>query len=314
MHGTGAIASFGVMTSAGCTVTLEERRFSAVELLDTIEREGVKSIAIVGEAHAQPILAALDAEPGRWDISSLRMITSSGVMWSPENKAGLLRHNPRLMLVDTLGSSEAVGMANSVTSATSTPVDTAEPAGPPRFVLSESTRVITENGRFVEPGSGESGLIAHRGRVPLGYYKDEAKSAATFKVIDGARWSMPGDHATVDADGTLRLLGRGSQCINTGGEKVYPEEPEEALRSHPDVVDAACVGLPDPRFGQRIVALVHLHDGVALDEPALIAHVKGRLAHYKAPKQIFTLPTLGRAANGKLDYKTLRDRAEELQS
>ncbi len=315
MHGTGAMAALGVMISAGCTVTLQGRSFSATELLDTIERERVKSIAIVGEAFAQPILAALDAEPGRWDITTLRVISSSGVMWSPENKAALLRHNPGLMLVDTLGSSEAVGMARAVTTAASS-ADEAPPtaaAGPPAFVLSESTRVITEDGRFVEPGSAESGLVAYRGRVPVGYYKDEAKSAVTFKVIDGARWSIPGDHATVDADGTLRLLGRGSHCINTGGEKVYPEEPEEALRSHPDVVDAACVGLPDPRFGQRIVALVQLHDGVELDAPALIAHVKTRLAGFKAPKQIHALATLGRGANGKLDYKMLRGRAEALQ-
>lgn len=304
MHGTGAIASFGALTAGGCVVTLESRSFSAAELLDTIEREDVKGIAIVGEAFAHPILAALDAEPDRWDISSLRMITSSGVMWSPANKAGLLRHNERLLLVDTLGSSEAVGMASDVSSSKST-----GDAKPASFVLDANTKVLTEDGREVQPGSGESGIVAYRGRVPVGYYKDEAKSAGTFKVIDGARWSLPGDHATVEADGSLRLLGRGSQCINTGGEKVYPEEPEEALRSHASVIDAACVGLPDPRWGQRIVALVQLEEGAALDEPALIAHVKGRLAAYKAPKQIFVLPTLGRAANGKLDYKGLQAQA-----
>ena len=318
MHGTGAIASFGALSAGGCVVTLESRSFSAAELLDTIERERVKGIAIVGEAFAHPLLAALDAEPDRWDISSLRMITSSGVMWSPANKAGLLRHNDRLLLVDTLGSSEAVGMASDVASSkTLAEADAASIGGdgsgatkPASFVLDANTKVLTEDGREVLPGSGESGLIAYRGRVPLGYYKDEAKSAGTFKVIDGARWSMPGDFAMVEADGSLRLLGRGSQCINTGGEKVYPEEPEEALRSHPTVVDAACLGLPDPRWGQRIVALVQLEDGATLDEAALIAHVKTRLAGYKAPKQIFAVATLGRAANGKLDYKGLRADAE----
>ncbi len=303
MHGTGAIASFGCLTAGGCVVTLESRSFSAAELLDTIEREHVKGIAIVGEAFAHPILAALDAEPDRWDISSLRMITSSGVMWSPANKAGLLRHNDRLLLVDTLGSSEAVGMASDVASSKEGDRESAH------FVLDANTKVLTEDGREVQPGSGESGIVAYRGRVPIGYYKDEAKSAATFRIIDGARWSLPGDYATVEADGSLRLLGRGSQCINTGGEKVYPEEPEEALRSHPTVVDAACVGLPDPRWGQRIVALVQLEDGAELDEAALIAHVKSRLAGYKAPKQIYVLPTLGRAANGKLDYKGLQAEA-----
>ncbi len=324
MHGTGAIAAFGVLSSGGAVVTLEQRSFAATELLDTIEREGVRSIAIVGEAFAQPILAALDAEPDRWDISSLRMITSSGVMWSPENKAGLLRHNPRLLLVDTLGSSEAVGMATDVvTSSTARPETDASASSTtavspgtgrkgPSFAVSEHTRVIGDDGREVLAGSGEIGRVAYRGRVPLGYYKDPEKSAATFLELDGVRWSVPGDHATVDADGTLRLLGRGSLCINTGGEKVYPEEPEEALRSHPDVVDAACMGLPDARWGQRIVAVVQLRAGVELDAPTLIAHVKTHLAGYKAPKEIYAVDSLHRAANGKLDYKTLTEQAAAL--
>jgi acyl-CoA synthetase (AMP-forming)/AMP-acid ligase II len=166
--------------------------------------------------------------------------------------------------------------------------------------------VLTEDGHEVLPGSGERGRVALRGRTPIGYYKDEKKSADTFVLHDGVRWSIPGDWAEVEADGTLKLYGRGSQCINTGGEKVYPEEVEEALKLHPSVNDAAVVGVPDERFGEAITALVEVHAGDTLDEAALIAHVKERLAHYKAPKRCLPIDTIGRAANGKLDYKSLK--------
>jgi 3-oxocholest-4-en-26-oate---CoA ligase len=156
--------------------------------------------------------------------------------------------------------------------------------------------------------------VAMRGRVPLGYHKDPEKSAATFREIDGARWSIPGDYATVEADGTLKLLGRGSVCINTGGEKVYPEEVEEAVKGHPDVLDAVCVGVPDERFGEVVVAMVELRPGADLDEDAVIATVKDHLASYKAPKRVHALPSLGRAANGKADYKGLKAQAAELST
>ena len=151
--------------------------------------------------------------------------------------------------------------------------------------------------------------MALKGRVPLGYYKDAEKSARTFRVIDGARWSIPGDWATVEADGTLRLLGRGSQCINTGGEKVYPEEVEEVIKTYPGVADAACVGVPDERFGEAVVALVETADGEDVEEAGLIAHVKQHLAGYKAPRRVVVLPSLGRAPNGKVDYQALRTQA-----
>jgi acyl-CoA synthetase (AMP-forming)/AMP-acid ligase II len=308
MHGTGAFSSFMALSSGGCVVTSPLRSFSAEDVLDTVDRERVKSIAIVGDAFAKPLLAALDAEPDRWDISSLRVMTSSGVMWSSPVKQGLLRHNARLLCVDTLGSSEAVGMALSVSSA-----DPARGAATTAsFRLGDNTRVITDDGREVQPGSGDIGMVAMRGRVPLGYHKDPVKSAATFREIDGHRWSIPGDYATVDADGTLRLLGRGSVCINTGGEKVFPEEVEEAVKAHPDVVDAVCVGVPDERFGEAVVAMVELRPGATPDEAAVIAVVKDRLASFKAPKRVHAVPTLGRAANGKADYAALKARAAEL--
>ncbi len=304
MHGTGLFNAISNLMIGGSVTTMEGRSFDATEFLDTVERCRINSTSIVGDAFAKPILRALDAEPDRWDISSLRVIVSSGVMWSKETKDGLLRHNPRLIMVDSLGSSEAIGMATNTTSAASG----GETA---RFQLGPTTRVITDDGRDVEPGSGEVGRVALRGNTPVGYYKDEAKSAQTFVVVDGARYSIPGDYATVDVDGNVTLLGRGSQCINTGGEKVYPEEVEECLKLHPGVADAAVVGVPDEKWGEAITALVEVHAGADVTDDELIGHVKQRLAAYKAPKRVLTVPAVGRAPNGKLDYRRLRDEAIE---
>jgi 3-oxocholest-4-en-26-oate---CoA ligase len=309
MHGTGLFNAISNLIVGGSVVTMPGRRFDPIELLDTIETHQVNSMSIVGDAFAKPILKALDAEPNRWDISSLRVIVSSGVMWSGETKAGLLGHNPRLIMVDALGSSEAIGMATNTTTAESLSAQSAAGDRTAKFALGPNTRVVTEDGRDVVPGSGEIGRVALRGFTPIGYYKDEAKSASTFQLIDGVRYSIPGDWAEVETDGTVKLLGRGSQCINTGGEKVYPEEVEEALKLHPDVADAAVVGIPDERFGQAICALVEPEPGHEVDAAALIAHVKLRLAAYKAPKQVVPVISIGRAANGKLDYKRLTTEA-----
>jgi acyl-CoA synthetase (AMP-forming)/AMP-acid ligase II len=299
MHGTGAFTSFQVLFLGGSLVTMAGRAFDPVELLDTVERERVNSISWVGDAFARPVLAALDAEPGRWDISSLVMVTSSGVMWSEPVKEGLLRHHPGMMLVDVFSSSEAIGMGMSVSGRKQKTARTAE------FALGDRARVIDDGGGDVAPGSGQIGRVAVKGPCPIGYYKDPEKSARTFLTIDGERWSVPGDYATVDADGTLQLLGRGSVCINTGGEKVFPEEVEEALKDHPAVLDAVVVGIPDDRFGETIVAWVEpAGDGV--DEADVIAHVKGRLAAYKAPRRVLTTASLGRSAAGKVDYRRLR--------
>ncbi len=224
-------------------------------------------------------------------------------MWSKETKQGLLRHNDRLIMVDSLGSSEAISMATNTTTADTSAASSNSATA--RFELGPVTRVVTDEGRDVIPGSGDLGRVALRGRTPIGYYKDETKSAQTFVTIDGERYSMPGDYATVEADGSITLLGRGSQCINTGGEKVYPEEVEECLKLHSSVADAAVVGVPDDMWGQAITALVEPHRGLTIDADELIAHVKHRLAGYKAPKRVITVPTLRRAANGKLDYKQL---------
>ena len=303
MHGTGAFAALNTLMLAGSIVTLEGRRFDAAALLDCIDANRVTSMSIVGDAFAKPILRALDAEPDRWDFSSMRVILSSGVIWSSETKQGLLRHNPRLMMIDSLGSSEAIGMAASMTDSSSA-ASAGQAARTAAFRLNANTRVIDDEGRDVVPGSGERGLVALKGRTPIGYYKDEEKSAKTFVTIGGDRYSIPGDFAEVEADGTLKLLGRGSQCINTGGEKVYPEEVEEALKGFPGVLDAVVVGVPDERFGEAVIALVE--GPTVVSDAELIAHVRSTLAAYKSPKRIIRIESVDRAANGKVDYKRLR--------
>jgi acyl-CoA synthetase (AMP-forming)/AMP-acid ligase II len=307
MHGTGANTSMSTLMQGGSVITLPGRHYAAPELLDAIHDNRAKTAAIVGDVFARPMVEALDAEPERWDITSLLFIVSSGVMWSDELKQGLLRHHPGLMIVDTFGSSEAMAIGRSVKRDGDT-------IGTGRFRPARTTRVITEDGRSVVPGSGEIGLVHAGGRIPLGYYKDPDKTAATFRVVDGARYAVPGDWASLEADGSMTLLGRGSQCINTGGEKVFPEEVEEALKTDASVLDAAVVGVPDPRFGEAICALVEIVSGATFDEAALIAHVKGRLAGYKAPKRVFALDTMGRSAAGKLDYKALKARAVALSA
>jgi acyl-CoA synthetase (AMP-forming)/AMP-acid ligase II len=306
MHGTGLFTAMSVLNSAGSIVILESRHFDVDELLDTIEKEKVTELSIVGDAFAKPLLARLDAEPGRWDISSLWLMISSGVMWSAEVKAGLLRHQPRLLMVDNLGSSEAIGMARSSSKAGAT----AATAG---FELGPNTKVITEGGADVVPGSGEKGLVAIKGRGPVGYYKDQAKTDATFRIIAGERWTIPGDYAEVAADGSVKLLGRGSVCVNTGGEKVFPEEVEEALKLHPAVEDAVVVGVPDDRFGEAVTAVIQPVAGIeAVPQfPELVEAVRTRLAGYKVPRHIVVVESVGRAPNGKVDYKRLRELALE---
>jgi fatty-acyl-CoA synthase len=304
MHGTGCLTSMATLTIGSTIVTLTNRHFDPVELLDTIDREKVNSVAWVGDPFARPVLQALDAEPDRWDLSSLLVLISSGAMWSEAVKAGLLRHKPGMLLADQYASSEALGLGLSVSSGGATSHTAA-------FVLGENARVITEGGTDVAPGSGAVGRVAVKGRMPLGYYKDPDKTAATFVTIDGERFSIPGDYARVEADGTLTLLGRGSVCINTGGEKVFPEEVEEVLKLHPAVEDAVAVGVPDDRFGEAVTAVVQPVAGATVDEQAVIEHVKAHLAGFKAPKRVVVVDTIGRAPNGKVDYKRVRGLARE---
>ncbi|MFN3515073.1 MAG: acyl-CoA synthetase [Phenylobacterium sp.] len=303
MHGTGQFSAFITLNLGGAVACLPSRQFNAIELWNEVERLKAAGVVIVGLAFSTPMLEALEANPGRWDLSSVKTMSSSGSMWSQENKRGLLSHIPGAMIMDSFGSSEAVGLGASASAA-------GAEAATAAFMLGPNCAVFTEDGRRVEPGSGERGLVAVSGFLPTGYYKDPEKSAKTFRIMDGQRWSVPGDWAEVNADGTLKLLGRGSQCINTGGEKVFPEEVEEALKTHPAVRDAVVVGVPDARFGERICAVVEPEAEAApptLDE--LAGHVRTRLAGYKAPRELVVVPSIGRAPNGKVDYKTSRERA-----
>ena len=299
MHATAQFTGLAILTGGGAVATLPSQRFSAVELWSEVERLQVSSLSIVGMAFAQPMLEALDAHPGRWDLSGLKRIGSSGTVWNFENKQGLLKHLPDCTLFDSLGSSEAVGIGGS----TSTAGAASQTAA---FMVGVNAAVFDEAGRRIAPGSGERGLVATAGHIPVGYYKDPEKTAKTFRAFEGRRWAVPGDFATVDADGTMRLLGRGSQVINTGGEKVFPEEVEEALKRHGAVRDAVVVGVPDVRFGERICAVVDVDPAAPAPTLAELAgHVRGQLADYKAPREL-VLAAVTRAPNGKVDYKATR--------
>ncbi len=298
MHGTGQFSAINAMSSGGCIVTLAKRSFDVEELLTTIENRAVTTVIIVGQAFAGPMLEHLRENPDRYDLTSLGLVMSSGVMWSQENKAGLLEFIPQAILFDSFGSSEAVGLGASV-SAKGAPQRTA------RFQLGADCAVFDDRGERVLPGSGERGVVAVGGFIPLGYYKDEEKTAQTFRTYENRRWSVPGDFAEINDDGSLLLLGRGSVCINTGGEKVFPEEVEEALKTHSSVLDAVCVGLPDERFGQVICAVIEPVHGQVPDLAVLVAHVRTTLAHYKAPRSIVVVETINRAPNGKVDFKRL---------
>jgi acyl-CoA synthetase (AMP-forming)/AMP-acid ligase II len=296
MHGTGAFTSLQAMSVGGAIVTLESRTFDPHELWRVVEHRGVTQMAIVGDAFAKPMLRALDEADvqGRpYDISSLALVVSSGVMWSAEVKEQLVARG-NMFLLDSLGSSEAVGMANSM----SAPGSAAATA---HFTIGEDAKVFTEDGEEVAPGSDQIGVLAVGGYIPAGYYKDEAKSASTFRTFAGRRWSVPGDFASVDADGTITLLGRGSVCINSGGEKVFPEEVEEAVKRHPAVADALVVGMPDERFGETVTAVIGLRPGEVADADD-IAGALGDLAHYKRPRTVVFVDSVKRGPNGKPDY------------
>ena len=302
MHGTGLFTAINALGGGGTILTLAGNSFDAEELWSVAEARGATASAIVGDAFAKPMLKALQQHPGRWDLSKFFLLVSSGVMWSPPVKEALLEHLPHALLYDSFGSSEAVGFGAELTTKQST-------ISLGRFKIGPNCKVFTPEGKEVEPGSGEAGFIARSGPIPLGYYKDERKSAETFKEYQGRRWSIPGDWCTVNEDGTLVLHGRGSVCINTAGEKVYPEEVEEALKTHPAVADAIVVGVPDETWGEAVTGVVRLEAGQHASQEELRAHVRARLAGYKTPKRIVFTETPMRAPNGKADYKGAKQQA-----
>ena len=306
MHGTSGIPGLATLSHGGMLSTLSSRAFDADELWRIVELDRITMVTMVGDAFGRPMVESLDrasAEGRMPDLSSLRLLLSSGVMFSAAMKEAMLDHHG-CTIVDSLGSSEGTGMASQVMSRRRRDTATA------RFRLGEHTRVLTDEGIDVQPGSGERGQIALGWPLPLGYFKDPAKTEEAFPMVAGRRWSIPGDWATVEADGTVTLLGRGSACINTGGEKVFPEEVEEALKELDAVVDCNVVGLDDDRWGQAVTAVVELTAAGAADADELRAGVRERLAGYKVPKRVVLVDRVERSPNGKTDYRWAKSVAE----
>ena len=304
MHGTGMwLGAFVPLFAGGSCVTIPQLGFDPDLLLKKVENEKINNIIIVGDAFARPLLDSLNSakeNDNPYDLSSLRSIISSGVMWSAEVKEGLLNHAD-ILLIDAMGSTEG-GMGSSLASREA-------PAITAKFTINPGVIVITDDGREVEPGSNEMGKIGTKGLVPEGYYKDPKKSAETFKDFNGDRYSFPGDYALVEADGTIKLLGRGSNCINTAGEKVYPEEVEEALKRHPEIYDCLVVGIDDQKFGQKVVAVAS-RQNETLSQDDLINFSREHLSGYKLPKNILFVEKVERAPNGKANYKWAKSEAE----
>ena len=299
MHTAGLGNSAAIQVVGGRAVTLPGRSLDPEEIWSTVERERVTVMIIIGDAFARPLLDALEQEPSRWDLSSLRVILSSGVMWSTPVKQGLLRHVDATLL-DGIGATEGA-MGLQVTRR-DTPVGQTG-----QFIALADTTLFSEDGREITPGSEEPGLIAAGGTlIPKRYHKDPEKSARTFREIGGKRYAFGGDWGKLKADGTLVLLGRGSGCINSAGEKVYTEEVEEAIKTHPAIADALVVGIPDERFGQRVTAVIATRTAGEDVVADLTKYLKGYLAGYKVPRLIVRVEAVQRAPNGKPDYTWAR--------
>lgn len=296
MHTTALFKSLGTLLLGGCVVFCTSRSLDPDEICRLVEEHQVADLSIVGDAFARPILAALErAEAaGRpYDLSSLRRIASAGVVWSPEVKAGIARYG-EITFTDILASTEGGPYALAVTLPGEDPLAT-------RLRLTPNGRILDEQGHDVVPGSGQQGVLAATGSMPKGYLNDPEKSARTWRVIDGVRHVISGDMATVDADGVVTLLGRGSEVVNTGGEKVFVEEVEQVILTHPAVDDAIVVGVPDPSWGSRVVAVVALCPGATLTERDVIDHVGAVLADHKRPRQVVFVDEVRRSPSGKAD-------------
>lgn len=296
MHASGSWGALGTLLGGGTLVLDAEPHLTPARVLDLVARERVGLLTLVGDAGGRPLVEAVEAEPDRWDHSSLRVLGSGGSMLSADVKERLLAALPSVLaILEGMGSSESPAQAVAV----STPAGGVAPSL--TFASKAETIVVDDELRPVPPGRGIVGRLATRGRVPIGYYRDDDRSARTFVTIDGARYSLPGDRATVDADGTVHLVGRGATCINTGGEKVYPEEVEAALLTHPRVRDAIVVGIRDDHYGSAVAAVVAC-DGAPLALEELRAHCRGALAGYKLPRAVSVVDAVRRSPAGKPDH------------
>ena len=293
MHGNAQWTSLVTMFGGNKLVLFTERRYDADAIWDLAERETVNTISLVGDAMARPLV---DALAQRSAPASLVAVVSGGAILSPSIKAEIQARLPSVMVLDSFGASETG--ANGAVDVT---------ASGPRFRMNEWTTVIGDDFGPIAPG--EIGLLARRGHVPLGYFKDAEKTAATFVEVDGVRWAVPGDRAVIEDDGTITVLGRGSQSINTGGEKVFPEEVEAVLKAHPAVFDVLVVGVSDPRWGEHVSALVQPRDGMAVTLDDVQTHCRAHLAGYKAPRTLTIVEHIERTPAGKPNYRWARELA-----
>jgi fatty-acyl-CoA synthase len=301
MHGTSLFLSMSTFLLGGRVVLLEARRLDPHAMLRLIETERVTQLVIVGDAFARPLTEAMEQaeQQGRpYDLSSLQRITSSGMIWSARYKRSFLERC-NATLLDMLGASEGGPFGVAI----SAPGDDPETA---TFKVADRCVVFDEDMKPLAPGSPQAGLLGVSGVGPLGYHGDQEKSDATFRVIDGVRYAIPGDYGRVDADGTLHLLGRGSVSINTGGEKVYPEEVEEGAKLHPAVADCNVVGIPDDRLGEAVTLVVAVRDGLSVAPDEIRAHLGGRLASFKVPRHVVVVEEIQRSGSGKADYRWAR--------
>ncbi|QYG94126.1 acyl-CoA synthetase [Iamia sp. SCSIO 61187] len=298
MHGAAQWSTLRFWFEGGTVVFVP--RFTPHGIWEAIAREKVNTVMITGDAMARPMIEALEEDPGRYDLSSLFVVSSSAAVFSPTVKDRYLELLPNALIIDSIGSSEG-GMNGMVAVQKG---HTEMKGGGPTVDPSRDAVVLDDDLEPVTPGSGVIGRVARGGNIPVGYYKDEAKTAATFVVAaDGRRYVVPGDYATVEADGSITLLGRGSVCINSGGEKIFPEEVEAALKAHPDVYDVVVVGVPDERWGSTVAAVVQpRHPGAPPTLDDLDAHCRSRIAGYKVPRQLHLVGEIVRSPAGKPDY------------
>ncbi len=305
IHGATQSATWMSIFSGQTTVLSPE--FDADEVWRTIHEHKVNLLFFTGDAMARPLLDALQSalDSGKdYDLSSLFLLASTAALFSTSLKEKLLELLPNRVITDSIGSSET-GFGG-----TSIVAKGEHHMGGPRVTIDHRTVVLDEDGNEVKPGSGVRGVIAKKGNIPVGYYKDEKKTAETFKTYNGVRYAIPGDYAEVEADGTVVMLGRGSVSINSGGEKIYPEEVEAALKGHPDVFDALVVGVPDPRFGNHVAAVVAPRKGARPSLADLDTFVRKEIAGYKVPRSLWIVDEVKRSPAGKPDYKWAKDQTE----
>ena len=301
IHGATQSAMWMSIFSGQTTVLAPE--FNADEVWRTIHEHNVNLLFFTGDAMARPLLDALTKD-NDYDLSSLFLLASTAALFSPSIKEKLLELLPNRVITDSIGSSETGFGGTSIVAAG------APHSGGPRVTIDHRTVVLDEEGNEVQPGSGVRGFIAKKGNIPVGYYKDEKKTAETFRVINGVRYAIPGDWALVEEDGSVTMLGRGSVSINSGGEKIYPEEVEAALKGHPDVFDALVVGVPDPRYGQHVAAVVQARPGCRPSLAELDSFVRSEIAGYKVPRSLWLVDEVKRSPAGKPDYRWAKDVTE----